>query len=162
MIKIDSSPLIYAVKGNYVDLFKILYSDIVIIDSVYNEVVEIGKTRNKRDAYVIEKMIENNAFIRHSDSKINLNLSLGKGESAVINSAKEENCVAFLEDQKARKIAWNLGIQVECTTYALLKALKENLISSTEFDNYLSEYILYASPSIIEIQTIQKLMELIR
>ena len=150
-----------SIKGNYVEILKKLYSDIIIIDSIYEEVVIEGKKRNKRDAFVIDKMIEINVFNRHKDSDIFINLNLGKGEIAVINSAKEEKCIAFLEDQKARKIATNLGIQVEWTSYAFLKALKQNLISPVEFDNYLSQYSLYASPSILEIQTIQKIKDLI-
>ncbi len=162
MIKIDSSPLIYAIKGNYVELLKKLYSDIIMVDSVYEEVVEKGKIRGKRDAFVIDKLIEINMLIRHPDSKVDMKLNLGKGENAVINSAKEEDCIAFLEDQKARKIATNIGLTVEWTSYAFLKAFKEKLITSVEFDYYLNQYILYASPSVIEIQTIQKLKELIK
>lgn len=162
MIKIDSSPLIYAIKGNYISLLKNLYSDIVIIDSVYEEVVKSGINRGKRDAYVIEKLIETKELERHSDSEIEIQINLGKGESAVINSAKKENCIAFLEDQKARKIATNLGIKVEWTSYALLKALKVRLISDGEFDDFLNQYIIFASPSVLEIQTIKKFKELIK
>ena len=125
MIKIDSSPLIYAIKGNYVELLKNLYSEIILVDSVYEEVVEKGKLRGKRDAFVIDKMIETHMLIRHPDSNLDLKINLGKGENAVINSAKDENCLAFLEDQKARKVASNLGIQVEWSSYAFLKALKK-------------------------------------
>ena len=162
MIKIDSSPLIYAIKGNYVELLKKLYSDIVLVDSVYEEVVEKGKLRGKRDAFVIDKLIETNVLIRHPDSKLDLKINLGKGENAVINSAKDEECLAFLEDQKARKVASNLNIQVEWTSYAFLKALKEKVISSTDFDYYINQYILHASPSVLEIQTIQKLKGLLK
>ncbi|MFX1513363.1 MAG: hypothetical protein ACFFCQ_12320 [Promethearchaeota archaeon] len=162
MIKLDASSLIYAVKANYLPLLKELYGSLIVIDTVYEEVVTRGKQARKRDAYVLEKMIEEEILKRHPDAKKPPKVPLGKGEIAVIYSAKQENCKALIDDQKARKVAVQNDVDVKWTSLAFLVALKTNLITDVEFDELLTKFVQVANPSIIEYKTILEMKKLMK
>jgi predicted nucleic acid-binding protein len=162
MIKIDSSSLIYCIKGNYYLLLKKIYQEIVIIDSVYEEVINQGKLRLKRDAFVIEKLIEQKIFERHPNSYTQLEINIGKGELEVIKAAQDEKCKALIDDQKARRFAIISGIDTLWTPLVFLDALKNKIITEKEFDSLFSDYNKVANPSIEECQLYQKMKELVK
>lgn len=161
MLKLDASALIYAIKGNYQNILKKVYNELIIIDTIYEETVIKGKKHEKRDAYVLDKLIDDGFFIRHPDSKNLPDMPMGKGEIAVIQSAIEENCIALIDDQQARKIAVQRGVKVQWTCLAFLKALKQKLITEAEFDSCLTQYAKVASLSILEYQTILEIKKLV-
>ena len=109
----------------------------------------------------MDKLIDEGFFSRHPDSENLPDMPLGKGEVAVIQSAIEENCIALIDDQQARKIAAQRRVKVQWTSLAFLKALKQKLISEAEFDSCLTQYAKVASLSILEYQTILEMKKLV-
>ena len=86
---------------------------------------------------------------------------LGAGELAVIHASKIENCVALIDDHKARKIAIQYGIQTVWTMLVFLQALKLRVIEEKTFDSLLTMYIKIASPPISEYQIVLEMKKLL-
>lgn len=161
LLKMDASPLIYAIKGNYLNLFRQLFDKLIIVDSIYDEVVIDGKRRQKRDAYVAEKFIDDGLLERHANDDNPPQYLLGKGEIAVIHSTKIENCYALIDDHKARKIALKNNINTKWTLLLFLELLQKRFITEEEFNSLINTYIKIATPSVIEYQIILELKKLV-
>lgn len=161
LLKIDASPLIYAIKGNYINLFFKLFDKLIIMDSIFQEVVVKGKSRRKRDAFVVEKFIDDGLLERHPDENNPAQYLLGTGEKAVIHATKIEKCYALIDDHKARKIAILNNINTKWTLLLFLELLKGHFITEKEFDTLISTYSKIASPSVIEYQIILEMKKLV-
>ncbi|MHA2495699.1 MAG: hypothetical protein ACXAEI_09420 [Candidatus Hodarchaeales archaeon] len=161
MIKIDASPLIYALKANLVPLLQKVYEKLIITETIYQEVIIKGKKEGYRDAFVADKLIETGEIIVHPDPGKELKLNLGYGESSVIASAIEERCPALIEDLRAMKAGLRLGIRIEFISLAILKAYQSSLITSEEFDDLLEVYCRVAGVSVVERHRIHLIKELL-
>lgn len=116
---IDTSALIALEKINLLHILGELYKKILVPDSVLEEFGEVSSP-----AIFIEKVESNllNFFME--------NANLGKGESAAILLALQGGHKIIVDDLKARKIAYKMGLQVTGTIGVLLKAQKTGLIQS--------------------------------
>ena len=140
-MKIDASPLIYALKADIFDLFYTYYSPIRITTSIYQELVVHGKSKGYTDAFVIEKFVttkkihvEPDLILEHDQL-----LTLGKGEQTAITEAQATGELLILDDRKARNRAKNLKISVLGTDSLLLELCLSNIIDYDTFEEKLKE-----------------------
>ncbi len=91
--------------------------------AVYNEVSHPHKGEFEKLAhYCKDKVLD-------ISSEVDLNITLGAGESEAIILYKEKNADFLLcDDKKAKKFARNFGVNVIGSLGILLKAKEENLL----------------------------------
>lgn len=116
----DTSALIALEKIDLLDVLCKIYTEIILPEAVISEfgtpTIDCYTTKRVKSILV-------NLFI--SD------LNLGKGESEVIALSIETGLKTIMDDQKARKVAETLGLNVTGTIGILLKAEKMGLIKSS-------------------------------
>jgi len=120
----DSSALIALAVVNKLDLLEKLFGQVYVPRAVYNEVSHQRKGKSEKLAnYCKDKVLD-------IASDVNLNITLGLGESEAIILYKEKNANFLLcDDKKAKKFARNFGVNVIGSLGILLKAKEEKLIS---------------------------------
>jgi len=116
----DTSALIALEKIGLLDVLCKIYSEIILPEAVLNEfgTPVINCCITKRVESPLVKL-----FIG--------DLNLGKGESEVIALSIESGVKAIIDDQKARRVAETLGLNMTGTIGILLKAEKMGLIESS-------------------------------
>ena len=151
----NSSPLIFLAKINYLSLIKDLFNFVEIPEEVKKEIL----IKEKEGFISLEQAIKEN-WIKTVQLKNCTDYSLGEGENAAINLAKEKSKSLIIDDSKAIKIAESLGIKTLRTTSLIFLALKKKLINNKEairIINKLIESGYYISPSIYT-KIIEKLL----
>lgn len=122
----DSSPLISLAIIEKLDILEILYKEIFVPCSVYEEVIKENKPySNELKVFLIDrvKIVKNRVAVEILFSDI------GIGESeAIILAIEEKADYLLIDDLKARKLAKMNGIEIIGTMGILLKAKKEGLI----------------------------------
>lgn len=101
-----------------------LFGEVYVPRAVYDEVSQQSKGESEKLAlYCKDKVLD-------ISSEINLNITLGSGESEAIILYKEK-CADFLlcDDKKAKKFAMSFGVNVIGSLGILLKAKEKKLIS---------------------------------
>ena len=119
----DSSALIALAVVDKLDILETLFGEVYVPRAVYDEVSHQSKGESEKLAlYCKDKVLD-------ITSKVNLNITLGSGESEAIILYKEK-CADFLlcDDKKAKKFARNFGVKVVGSLGVLLKAKEEKLI----------------------------------
>jgi len=162
MIKIDASSLIYSLKMNFIKVLNKLYNQLIITNSVFEEVIVDGKEKGKPDAFIGEKLIKETTIKIHEIKKDLLKLGLGNGETEVIQNSIDLNCPCLIDDKKAKRIAESFGLNVRNIPISILEAFKKNIIDEFSFEDYLNKWIKYANPSYDEVYFIKKIKELIK
>lgn len=112
LLVINASPLIGLAKARQLDLLPQLYSQILIPQAVFEEVVSQGKGRPGAEEISRASWIE----IRSPRTLLAHSESLGKGEAEAIALAKELEADLLIDDRAARLRAGQEGIQ--CLTVA--------------------------------------------
>lgn len=129
MVISNSSPLINLAAINKLDLLGKLYSEIVIPEAVWKEVVIDGKGQSgseavKRAKWIRKESVTDFVLVRA------LMLTLDKGESEAITLAKEKNADLLIIDERfARDVADNIGLKYIGTLGVLREAKSKGLIS---------------------------------
>lgn len=128
-IVVNASPLILLFKSGLADLLPQLFTDIVITDAVWKEVVDGGP----KD--LAAASLPNISWIRRVNvSRLAPDViiwNLGDGESEVLSFAlAQTEYRAMIDDRAARNCARTLGIQTLGTGGALVLAKRRGLISS--------------------------------
>lgn len=124
----NSTPLIALSKIGKFGLLSEYFSEIIIPEAVYQEVVVAGKdlfgAREVADpALVTVRKVQNHLAVRA------LEAFLDKGEAEAIILAKELNSrMLLLDDAEGRKIALSMGIKITGTVGILLLAARDNKI----------------------------------
>ena len=119
----DSSALITLAIIDQLDILVSLFGEVYVPRAVYNEICQHNKNESKKlDIFCQNKIID-------ISSEINLNITLGRGESEAIILYKEK-CADYLlcDDKKAKKFARNFGVNVVGSLGILLKAKEKKLI----------------------------------
>ena len=120
----DSSALIALAVVNKLDLLEELFGQVYVPRAVYNEVSHQSKGESEKLANYCKNKVLDIA------SDVNLNITLGLGESEAIILYKEKNANFLLcDDKKAKKFARNFGVNVIGSLGILLKAKEERLIA---------------------------------
>lgn len=138
----NATPLIYLAKIGKINLLRRVFEEVVIPVEVKIEAVERGKKLGERDAYVLEKAI-NEGWLKVFEAKlIKIPIELENGEKAAISLARNLNLKEVLVDEvSARTAARLLDLKPRGTVFVLLKALELKEIDLDEFLTILEELI---------------------
>jgi predicted nucleic acid-binding protein len=119
----DSSALIALAVIDKLYILESLFGEVYVPRAVYNEVSHQNKEESKKlTIYCKDKVLD-------ITSQVNLNISLGIGESEAIILYKEKNAQYLLcDDKKAKKFARNFGVNVVGSLGILLKAKEKKLV----------------------------------
>jgi predicted nucleic acid-binding protein len=130
----NATPLIYLAKIGRLQLLRNLFDEVLIPIEVKQEVVDEGKLLGQKDAFVVEKAIEDGWLKVLRISLLKIPIRLGKGETAVISLAIRKKVEEVLIDETAgRTAAKLLGLKPRGTVYVLMKSLKNGTIDLDEF-----------------------------
>jgi len=129
-VVVNSSPLIVLFRSGQADLLPRLFSDIVIPEPVYQEVLA------GREDDAAKMALPQTSWINREKVDITLPVAawnLGNGESAVFSFAiKESDYRAVVDDLAARRCAKTFGIQTLGTGGLLVLAKRRGLIGSVK------------------------------
>ena len=133
----NATPLIYLAKTDNLNLLKAIANQVYIPEAVFQEVVIEGKRLGEKDAYRVEKCI-NQGWLRVKEVKnfLSFDFPLHYGELEVISLAGQEGIKKVLiDDAKARSVADLAGLKPVGTLWVILQAVKNRMI---DFDEFLS------------------------
>jgi predicted nucleic acid-binding protein len=119
----DSSALIALAIVNKLKLLESIFGEVYVPQAVYIEISKQDKIESQQLINFCKDKVLN------IQTNINLNITLGQGESESIILYKEIKADYFLcDDKKAKKFAKNFGVNVIGSLGILLKAKEKNLI----------------------------------
>ena len=119
----DSSALVAIAIVDKLEILDKLFGKVLIPRAVYDEITIENREESKKLSNYTKDRVED------ISSKINFNITLGRGESEAIILYKEKNADFLLcDDKKAKKFAQNFGINVVGSLGILLKAKDKGLI----------------------------------
>jgi uncharacterized protein len=131
----NSSPLITLSKIGRLDILTNLFTDIVIPQAVYKEVIiEGGHKRGVSDISLLhDKAIIKVQEVQNRVLSKTLQRELDQGESEVIALALEtEHDLVLLDEMEARRLAQSFGLHYTGFIGLLLKAKKSGLIHNAQ------------------------------
>jgi predicted nucleic acid-binding protein len=136
-IVINSSPLIFLVKLQFLELFLESDDEFYIPPAVLEEI----QAKSDEVSLVILPLVEVEKITVTSTGLLSLvnrlNLNLGRGESEAIALATELQAdFTILDDRAARKIAKNLGLNVKGTLAVIKKLIQEDKIKINNLDEF--------------------------
>jgi predicted nucleic acid-binding protein len=133
----DAGPLIHLAKIGLLNLLRETFSTITIPLEVKAEVVDRGKEKGFADAFLTEEAIQN-GWIKVVDVKMPSEFlelcrqaGVDKGEAEVLRYARENRCLALLDDESSRDLARSLGIPVRGTLGILVEAVRKGRLAKT-------------------------------
>lgn len=155
----DASPLIALSKMERLDLLALVYGQVVLTPSVWNEAVAQGMALGARDAGALERYAQEQRFTKVRLTRSELALvnrlraaaRIGLGEAEVLAVAKSRDALAILDEKGARAIAVSLGIPHTGTAGLLFEAFLQRLVTYEELAQHL-EYlgrILWVSSALL-------------
>lgn len=127
-VVVNSSPLIVLFRSGFSHLLPNLFSNIIVPEQVYNEVIVTGKVDTVTNELPKSNWVELTAI------DINLSVAswnLGLGESAVFSIAIQDSAyTAVVDDLAARRCAKVFGIRTIGTGGLLILAKQKGIIQS--------------------------------
>jgi len=138
----NATPLIYLANAGRLDLLRMIFGEIFIPEEVKIEVVDRGKRLGERDAYVIERAIDEGWLKVLSTQTMKTPIKLEPGEAAVLSLAKKLGLKEVLIDEVSGRMAAKLlDLIPRGTVFVLLRALKKEKIGLDNFLEILSQMI---------------------
>ena len=143
----NSTPLIYLTKAGLSTVFVNLQGEKMTSPTVKREVVDEGKRKGVPDAIVLEKLFENGVFkvCKPNDesflSRLLKTSGLHMADAEVLALARERGGFAVIDDEVARKTAKVYGIGYVGSTYVLMRAVCEGIISKDAAKQALNDMI---------------------
>jgi predicted nucleic acid-binding protein len=138
----NATPLIYLAKAGRIDLLKTVFGQVFIPEDVKVEVVNKGKLLGEKNAYVVEKAINEGWLKVLAAGSVEIPIMLDKGEEATLSLAKKLKLEVVLVDEiSARSAAELLGLTPRGTLFVLLKALEKKKMELNEFLEVLDDLI---------------------
>lgn len=137
----DTSALIYPAKNlEFIRIFKKLFKTIYLPPSVYQESIVRGKEMGKRDAFLLERLVEEGFLLIKSLDDVGekikgtlKSMGLGSGEIEVISLAKQLDIDSVLiDDRLASDAAKILELRPIPITYVLILATGKGIIDFKE------------------------------
>lgn len=159
----DAGPLIWLAKCGLLDMLKETYSNVMVLEAVYEETVARGLEGGFEDAQVIEDAVEGGwikvcktgkQFLdRVRGVEVRLGVELGEGERGAIALGLERGIPVFLtNDEDAYQVGTIVGLEARGVLYVLLRGVKEGYIDkqqAMEIIRRMLEEGLWLSPAII-------------
>ncbi len=143
----NSTPLIYLTKVGLSGIFEDLKGLKLTPPTVKREVVDEGKRKGVPDAIVLEKLFKNNVFSvvkpkdRMSLSRLLETRGLHVADAEVLALARELEGYAVIDDEVARKTANVYGISYVGSSYILMKAVFEGIITKERAKQAVNEMV---------------------
>lgn len=143
----NATPLIYITKVGLSKVFEDLKNEKLTSPQVKREVVDEGKRKGVPDATILERLFKNNVFkVTEVENKKFLarileTRGLHKTDAEVLVIAKEREGIAVIDDEVARKTARVYGISYAGTSYILMRAVVERLITKERAKQAINEMI---------------------
>ena len=143
----DSTPLIYLTKAGLSRIFKELDGEKLTPPIVKSEVVDAGKNKGLPDALVLDRLFLNGVFkvCEPTDRKLlNRLLStygLHVADAEVLAFAHEHAGIAVMDDEVGRKTAKVYEIEYAGSTYVLMRAVCEGLVSKAKAKQAVNEMV---------------------
>ena len=133
----NATPLIYLAKTDKLNVLKAIADQVYIPIAVFQEVVIEGKRLGEKDAYRVEKCINEGWLnIIEVDSLLSIDFPVHYGELEVISLAVQEGIKKVLiDDAKVRSVADLAGLHPVGTLWVILQAVKNRMM---DFDEFLS------------------------
>ena len=128
MIVADAGPLIAFSRIGRLGLLRQVVGDLVVPEAVYDDVVAKGKGRAgaeqvERALWIRRRAIADPRALAH------LPPDLGRGEREAIALAKSEGAQLVVDDQRARTVAQEAGIEVFGTLRILAEAKRRGFVA---------------------------------
>lgn len=128
----DAGPLIALAKINQLDLLQQLFSNVLLTESVKNEVL----ASESNDALLIKKALDHGKLKCVPDPKLErvISRSLGLGEKTAIELALQspEEALLIMDDLLARKKALRYQLNIVGTAMLIYSAENKQLISNAD------------------------------
>ncbi|MFP3910225.1 MAG: DUF3368 domain-containing protein [Archaeoglobaceae archaeon] len=138
----NATPLIYLAKAGKLDLLRFVFREVVIPEEVKVEVVDTGKSLGEKDAYIVEKTINEGWIKVLSGEILEVPIKLDPGGTAVLSLAKKLGIKEVLVDEVSARVAARLlDLRPRGTIYVLLRSLKERKIDLDEFLEILNQMV---------------------
>lgn len=133
----DSTPLITLMKAMKLDILHDLFGEVLIPETVFNEVTRNEKFKDEAQLIKICGFIKVVTVGNHDHVAILQRATgLDKGESEAIIYADETKADLLLMDEvNGRKVAMNMNIPIAGSIGILVKAFQAGLLSEEEADN---------------------------
>jgi predicted nucleic acid-binding protein len=134
----NSTPLIYLTKAGLSRVFEGLRSEKLTSSMVKREVVDEGKRKGVPDAFVLDKLFVNGVFrvCQPRDREFLDSLLETRGlhgaDAEVLALAREHSGLAVVDDEVARKTAKVYGVDYVGSSFVLMLAVCEGLLSKAE------------------------------
>lgn len=141
----NATPVIFLSKLGRLSLLQQLFKQVIIPGAVRDEVLLEGKP----GYWPVKEALEQ-GWIKVQDPHQLLDLNLGRGETAAISLAKEQNDLLLLDDAYAIKAAKMYGLETVRTTTILIWAGRKKILTSGELIrliNKLMEEGYYIKPA---------------
>jgi len=138
----NATPLIYLAKVGRIDLLRSVFGEVFIPEEVKVEVVDRGKLLGERDAYFVERAINDSWLKVLSVETVEVPIKLEMGEVAVLSLAKKLGLRDVLMDEVSGRVAARLlDLTPRGTVFVLLKALEKREIDLNGFLEVLNQMI---------------------
>ncbi len=128
----DTSPLVALSAVNRVDLLANVFDQVIVPCAVYDEIVTQGEgwiAAESAQACLRENTWMQVREVPQSPLLDELRSRLGAGEAEVIALASDSDCVALIDDRKARRIGEGLNLHVIGTFGVLARNKLEGRIA---------------------------------
>lgn len=126
----DTSPISNLATVGQLDLLQQVYGNVIIPETVYQEIINAGATEPATLAIQNLEWIKKGS-VNNLNLVMSLQAKLDPGEAEAIVLALELKAdLLIVDERKGRKEATKLGIKITGTLGVLLKAKKLGLISS--------------------------------
>ena len=138
----NATPLIYLAKIGRLKLLRDIFGEVLIPPEVKAETVDRGEELGEKDAYQIDKAIQDGWITVRQVETADTPIKLHRGEAATLSLAKTSGQSEVLIDEvSARTAARLMGLTPRGTVFVLLKALEMKLINMDEFLLALSDLV---------------------
>ena len=138
----NATPLIYLAKVGRIDLLRSVFGEVFIPEEVKVEVVDRGKLLGERDAYFVERAINDSWLKVLSVETVEVPIKLEMGEVAVLSLAKKLGLREVLVDEVSGRVAARLlDLTPRGTVFVLLKVLEKREIDLNGFLEVLNQMI---------------------
>lgn len=140
----DTGPLLVLAKLNQLELLLRLYGHVIVPEAVFQEAVLVGRRRGYPDAHALDVFLQRMGWSPTACPEIAPQLvqeRLGSGEKQAISLALDNRSLLLIDDQHARRVAKNLGVQTLGSLGVLVSAYRRQLVTGDELDILLSTII---------------------
>jgi len=139
----NATPLIYLAKANHLGILRDMVRQIYIPQAVYEEVVVEGKRLGEKDAFRVDKAIEQGWIkVEQVIDIYPVKIPVHPGEVEVISLAKAMGIEwVLMDDAKARAASELTGLKPIGTLGILLRSIKDGKLSFDRFLRTLEEMV---------------------